>query len=85
MNSKLYSLRFYPESENPRWDNRYQLRKISPYDESKYYWAYSYNKTDWHVIYNGHTVFSLDNKTENEMIDILEQYNHKIKSRICHN
>ena len=85
MNNHSYSLRFYPKSENPRWDNRYQLRKISPYDEAKYYWAYSHNKTDWHVIYNGHMVCSIDNKTENEMMDMLEQYNHKIKSRICHN
>ena len=85
MSNKSYRLCFYPKSEHPRWDNRYQLRKISPYDEAEYYWAYSYDKTNWLVIYKGRTVFSVDHKTEDEMIDILEEYNHKIKTRIGHN
>lgn len=85
MSNKSYRLHFYPKSEHPQWDNRYQLRKISPYNEAEYYWAYSYDKINWLVIYNGRTVFSMDHKTENEMIDILEQHNHKIKARICHN
>ena len=84
MNNKSYSLHFYPKTDNPRWDDRYQLRKIAPYDEAKYYWAYSYDKANWYIIYDGKSVFSTTGKTE-EIIDLLEQHNQKIKPRICHN
>ena len=85
MNNKSYTLHFYPKSDNPKWDNRYQLRKISPYDEAEYYWAYSYDKKNWNIIYNGKPVFSVSDKSKDEIIEILEQYNQKIKMRICHN
>lgn len=80
-----YSMNFYPKKDNPIWDDKYILRKIAPYDDSEYYWAYTYDKKTWYVVFERKRLHTFDNKSENEMIDILEGYNRNIKQRICHN
>ena len=81
---KGYELNYYPKCEEyPTHDNRYQTFKARPYDEAEYYWAYSYDKENWIVVYNRKIVQKFVGTFE-QVVDLIEEHNKDIKCRICH-
>ena len=81
---KGYELNYYPKCEEyPTHDNRYQTFKARPYDEAEYYWAYSYDKENWIVVYNRKRVQKFVGTFE-QVVDLIEEQNKTIKCRICH-
>ena len=81
---KGYELNYYPKCEEyPTHDNSYQTFKARPYDEAEYYWAYSYDKENWIVVYNRKRVQKFVGTFE-QVVDLIEEQNKTIKCRICH-
>ena len=81
---KGYELYYYPKDEDhPVWDNRYQTFKARPYDEAEYYWAYSYDKENWIVVYNRKRVQKFIGTFE-QVVDLIEEQNKDIECRMCH-
>ena len=59
-NYKGYKLNHYPKCEqHPAHDNRYQTFKARPYDDAEYYWAYTYDKENWCIIFRVELLGSL--------------------------
>lgn len=81
---KGYKLNYYPKCEQyPNHDNRYQIFKARPYDDADYYWAYTYDKEDWKIIFKGKVIEQLKGTFE-QIVDIVEDKNKNIKPRIIH-
>lgn len=80
---KGYKLNFYSSKENPRWDDRYQTFKPRPYDDGDYYWAYSYDKNNWIIVYKGKRVNAQKGSFE-DIIDFIEEKNKEIKPRMIY-
>lgn len=81
---KGYKLKYYPKCEQyPNHDNRYQIFKTRPYDDAEYYWAYTYDKENWLVIYKGKVVQKFNGNFES-VVDLIEEQNKNIKSKIVH-
>lgn len=81
---KGYKLNYYPKCEQyPAHDNRYQTFKARPYDDSDYYWAYTYDKENWKVILKGKMIKQFKGSFK-EVVDFIEEKNKDIKSRIIH-
>ena len=79
-----YELHYYPKCEQyPTHDNRYQTFKARPYDDAKYYWAYTYDKENWVIVFNGKVVQKLNGTFEN-VVDLIEDQNKNIKPCIVH-
>lgn len=84
-NYKGYKLWYYPKcNAYPNHDNRYQVCKSGSYDDAEYYWAYSYNKKNWTVIYKGRRVEQFTGTFE-QVVDLLEKQNRTIKSILVYN
>ena len=84
-NYKGYELNYYPKSEqHSTWDNRYQTFKARPYDEAEYYWAYTYDKMHWKIVYDRKYVDKNFIGTFEEVVDFIEERNKDIKCRISH-
>ena len=82
---KGYELNYYPKCEEyPKHDNRYQTFKARPYDDAKYYWAYTYDKEHWKIAYDGKCVDQNFVGTFEEVIDFIEEKNKTIKPRMIH-
>lgn len=83
-NYKGYKLNYYPKCEQyPSHDNRYTTFKARPYDDADYYWAYTYDKENWIIVFKGKVVEQL-NGTFEQVIDIIEEQNKNIKQKISH-
>lgn len=82
-NYKGYKLNYYPKSEHAAWDNRYQTFKARPYDDADYYWAYTYDKESWTIVYKGKVVQRLNGSFE-MVVDLIEDQNKNIKQQIVH-
>ena len=83
-NYKGYKLNYYPKCEEyPMHDNRYQTFKARPYDDADYYWAYTYDKEHWKVIFKGKVIKHF-NGTFEQVIDLIEDKNKNIKQNIIH-
>lgn len=81
---KGYKLNHYPKCEEyPTHDNRYQTFKARPYDDADYYWAYTYNKENWLIIFKGKIVRQFKGTFE-EVVDFIEDKNKDIKPRMIH-
>ena len=81
---KGYKLNHYPKCEQyPKHDNRYQTFKARPYDDADYYWAYTYNKENWCIIFKGRIVRQFKGTFE-EVVDFIEDKNKDIKPKIIH-
>lgn len=79
-----YKLNNYLKCEQyPTHDNRYQTFKARPYDDAEYYWAYTYNKENWYIIFRGKIVRQFKGTFE-EVVDFIEDKNKDIKPRIIH-
>lgn len=84
-NYKGYELHYYPKCEQyPTHDNRYTTFKARPYDDAEYYWAYTYDKEHWVVVYKGKCVDKNFVGTFKEVVDIIEEQNKNIKPRMIH-
>ena len=81
---KGYKLNHYPKCEQyPTHDNRYQTFKARPYDDADYYWAYTYDKENWRVIFKGKLVKQFKGNFK-EVVDFIEEKNQDIKPRMIH-
>ena len=81
---KEYILRHYHKCEQyPNHDNRYQTFKARPYDDAKYWWAYSHDKQTWYIVFDGKRQHTF-NGTFESVVDIIEEENKKIKSKMIH-
>lgn len=81
---KGYKLNYYPKCEQyPTHDNRYQTFKARPYDDADYYWAYSYDKESWKVIFKSKVIKQFKGTFE-EVVDFIEDKNKDIKPCIIH-
>ena len=81
---KGYKLNYYPKcEEHPTHDNRYQTFKARPYDDADYYWAYTYDKKNWKVVFERRVVERL-NGTFEEVVDFIEDKNKDIKPKMIH-
>lgn len=81
---KNYELHYYPKCEQyPTHDNRYTTFKARPYDDASYYWAYTYDKENWTVVYKGKVVKHF-NGTFEQVVDLIEEQNKNITARIVH-
>lgn len=79
-----YKLNYYPKcKEYPMHDNRYQTFKARPYDDEDYYWAYSYDKEDWKIVFKGKAVKQFKGNFE-QVVDFIEDKNKDIKPIIIH-
>ena len=84
-NYKGYKLNYYPKCEQyPMHDNRYKTFKARPYDDAEYYWAYTYDKQHWVIVYNGRIIEKEFIGTFKEVVDIIEEKNKDIKQKIIH-
>ena len=82
---KGYKLNYYPKCEEyPKHDNRYQTYKARPYDDAKYYWAYTYDTKQWKIVYKGKCVDEKFVGTFEEVVDFIEEYNKDIKPKMVH-
>lgn len=82
---KGYKLEYYPKcKEYPKHNNKYQVEKQRPYDDSEYFWAYSYDKENWIIVYNGKTTRKFIGTFE-QIVDLLEEQNQFIESKLLHN
>ena len=80
-----YELHYYPKCERyPNHDNRYSTFKARPYDDAEYYWAYTYDKKHWRIVYKGRYVNKDFVGTFEEVIDIIEEQNKNIKQKMIH-
>ena len=81
---KGYKLNYYPKTEeHPNHDNRYQTFKARPYDDADYYWAYTYDKENWRVVFKGKFVRTFIGTFE-QVVDLIEKENKFIKPRMMH-
>lgn len=81
---KGYKLNYYPKCEQyPMHDNRYQTFKARPYDDAEYYWAYSYDKENWKIIFKGEIIKQFKGVFE-QVVDFIEDKNKDIKPIIIH-
>lgn len=81
---KGYKLNYYPKCEQyPMHDNRYQTFKARPYDDADYYWAYTYDKENWKVVYERKVVKQFKGTFE-EVVNLIEERNKDIKLIIIH-
>ena len=81
---KNYKLNYYPKcEEHPTHDNRYQIFKARPYDDAEYYWAYTYDKKNWKVVFQRRIVERVIGTFE-EVVDLIEDKNKYIKPKIIH-
>ena len=81
---KGYKLNYYPKCEQyPAHDNRYQTFKARPYDDADYYWAYTYDKENWRVIFKGKMIKQFKGSFK-EVVDYIEEKNKDIQSNIIH-
>ena len=81
---KGYQLNHYPKCEEyPTHDNRYQTFKARPYDDADYYWAYTYDKKNWKVVFKRRIVERLSGTFE-EVVDFIEDKNKGIKPKMIH-
>lgn len=79
-----YKLNYYPKCDRyPTHDNRYQTFKARPYDDADYYWAYSYDKENWIVVYKGKQKQQFVGTFE-QVVDLIEEQNQNIKGRYIH-
>ena len=79
-----YKLNYYPKCDRyPTHDNRYQTFKARPYDNAEYYWAYSYDKENWIVVYKGKQKQQFVGTFE-QVVDLIEEQNQNIKSKMVH-
>lgn len=78
MEYKGYTLNYYESTK------RYSTHKSRPYDDAEYYWAYTYDKQHWVMVYNGKRALTITTTFE-KMVDILERHNQNIKPIMCHN
>lgn len=84
-NYKGYTLNYYPKcTEYPMHDYRYQTYKARPYDDASYYWAYTYDKVHWNIVYNGKSVNKDFVGTFEEVVEFIEDKNKNIKQKIIH-
>lgn len=82
---KGYKLNYYPKcTQYPMHDNRYQTFKARPYDDADYYWAYTYDKEHWFIVYKGKRVDENIVGTFEEVVDFIENKNKTIKQKIIH-
>ncbi|MBQ2397135.1 MAG: hypothetical protein II304_08910 [Bacteroidales bacterium] len=82
---KGYALKYYPKCKQyPMHDNRYETKKARPYDSAEYYWAYTYDKKHWCVVYNKKRVNNNFAGTFEEVVDFIEEKNKNIKQKIIH-
>lgn len=80
-----YNLNFYPQCDRcPAHDNRYQTVKARPYDDAEYFWAYSYDKQHWRIVYKGKFVNENFVGTFEDVVDVIEERNEKIKAKMVH-
>lgn len=75
---KGYKLSYYP-----KYDNRYQISKPRPYDDADYYWAYTYDKENWRVVFKGKLVKQFKGNFK-EVVDFIEEKNKDIKPKMMH-
>lgn len=81
---KGYKLNYYPKCEEyPNHDNRYQTSKPRAYDDAEYYWAYSYDKKNWIIVYKNKQIQGFVGSFE-QVVDLIEERNRDIKSKIVH-
>ena len=81
---KGYVLKYYPKHDKyPTHDGKYQTFKARPYDDAEYYSAYSYDKENWNIIYKGKLVQKFVG-TFKEVIDLIEERNQNVKSKMIH-
>ena len=81
---KGYKLNYYLKCEQyPAHDNRYQTFKARPYDDADYYWAYTYDKENWRVIFKGKMIKQFKGSFK-EVVNFIEEKNKDIQSRIIH-
>ena len=84
-NYKGYTLNYYPKcKEYPKHDNSYQTFKARPYDDSEYYWAYTYDTKHWFVVYDGKFIDKNFIGSFKEVVDFIEDKNKNIKQNIIH-
>jgi hypothetical protein len=82
---KGYTLNYYPKCDRyPTHDNRYTTFKARPYDDAQYYWAYTYDKKHWRVVYNGKCIDKNFIGTFEEVVDFIEEKNKNIKQKMIH-
>ena len=82
---KGYTLNFYPQCDRyPAHDNRYQTFKARPYDDADYFWAYTYDKLHWKIVYKGKFVNENFVGTFEEVVDVIDERNEKIKAKMIH-
>lgn len=83
-NYKGYELHYYPKCEKyPNHNNRYSTFKARPYDDANYYWAYTYDKENWTIVFEGKVIQNL-NGTFEQVIDLIEDQNKNIRPKIVH-
>lgn len=81
---KGYKLNYYPKSEEyPMHNNLYQTFKPRPYDDAEYYWAYTYDKKNWKIIFKGKIIEQFSGTFE-QVVDIIEDKNKDIEQKIIH-
>lgn len=81
---KGYKLNHYPKcKEYPTHDNRYQTFKARPYDDADYYWAYSYDRENWKIIFKGQVIKQFKGTFE-QVVDVIEDKNKDIEPRMIH-
>lgn len=56
---------------------------LRPYDDADYYWAYSYDKENWIVVYKGKQKQQFVGTFE-QVVDLIEKQNQNIKSKMVH-
>ena len=84
-NYKGYELHYYPKCERyPTHDNRYTTFKARPYDDADYYWAYTYDKEHWNIVYKGKRMDGVFVGTFEEVVDLIEEKNKNIKQKMIH-
>ena len=84
-NYKGYELHYYPKCERYlTHDNRYTTFKARPYDDADYYWAYTYDKECWNIVYKGKRMDGVFVGTFEEVVDLIEEKNKNIKQKMIH-
>lgn len=80
-----YKLQFYPKNGKlTHFDrDRYCTFKARPYDDADYYWAYTYDKTNWVVVYKGKITQRFVG-TFHKVVDLIESRNQNIKPIMVH-
>lgn len=82
---KGYELHYYPKCEQyPTHDNKYSTFKARPYDDADYYWAYTYDKKNWCIVYKGKYVGKNFVGAFEEVVDFIEEKNKNIKANMIH-